>query len=61
MTDIKFKLFSARKMRKITNMKEVKLQNIVLHKEQDSNFLPYAELMTKSKDFTSPFVYDPKN
>ena len=42
-------------------MKEVKLQNIVLHKEQDSNFLPYAELMTKSKDFTSPFVYDPKN
>lgn len=61
MTDIKFKLFSARKMRKITNMKEVKLQNIVLHKEQDSNFLTYAELMTKSKDFTSPFVYDPKN
>ena len=41
-------------------MKTVKLQNIVLQMNQDANFLPYSELIAKSNDWHTPFIYDPQ-
>ena len=38
----------------------VKLQNIVLVKDMDANFISYPELMAKAKDDSDPFIYDPE-
>lgn len=40
--------------------KQVKLQNVVMQMEQDANFLSYSELICKSTDWRTPFVYDPQ-
>lgn len=39
---------------------EVKLQNLVLQMDQDANFMPYAELIAKSRNGHTPFIYDPE-
>ena len=41
-------------------LKTVKLQNIVLEKDMNANFIAYPELMAKSKTMGDPFCYDPE-
>ena len=41
-------------------MTDVKLQNIVLEKDMDANFIAYPELMVRGKTDGDPFCYDPE-